>query len=73
MYTVRLNDVNIQVRGQSVFVLDVFGDMSEAEMHSMIGYLAEEGFINPEKDVNVFVKSKSFICVTNQKEGKKKS
>jgi len=72
MYVVRLNNVNIQVKGQNVFIYDVFGDTSEPELHAMITYLVDEGFVNPKKDVNVFIKAQSFIPAERRKDGKKK-
>lgn len=69
MYSVRINDVSVKVKGQTIFILDVFGDMSEGEIHAIIAYLVHEAFVNPEKDVNVFVKAKSFMPRASEAQG----
>lgn len=68
MYVVRLNDVTIQIKGQNVFVLDVFGDMGKREVHVIVDYLVKEGFLTPDDEINVFVKSKPFLSIAPQKE-----
>ena len=73
MYVVRLNNVTIKIREQNVFVFNVFGDMGEKEIHVILFYLVEEGFLDPEKEVHVFTKRKSSINSSIKKEDKKKS
>lgn len=72
MYVVCLNDVTIKVKRQDIFLLDVFGDMSGKEIESMKRYLISEGFVNPNKKINVFIQSKSFLPRENKQEDKKK-
>jgi hypothetical protein len=72
MYEVRLNDVTIQVKKQNILIYDIFGDMSDEETDVIIAYLADEGFIDVEKEIHVFVKYKSFIQ-PQKKERQKKS
>jgi hypothetical protein len=71
MYEIRLNNVNIHIKGQNVFIFDVFGDMSSSEIEIILSYIAEEGFIDSEKEINVFVKSKSFLSLPKKADKKK--
>lgn len=73
MHTIRLNNVPISVRGQTVTLLDVFGDLSEVEISNIISYLLEEGFVNSKKELNVVIKSESFLSSKKKKESKKKN
>jgi len=61
MHVVRLNDLDIEVRNNTVFVMDVFNDTTPEEVHTMVRYLVNEGFINQNETVSVFVKSRAFM------------
>ncbi len=73
MYSVRLNDVTIEVRKQDILILNIFNDVSEEEVSYIKSYLIKEGFVSTKKEINVFIKSKSFISKGRKEEDKKEN
>lgn len=64
MYAVRLNGLTIHVKKQNIYIYDFFDDACDAEIAVILDYLVEEGFIDPEKEVNVIVKHQSILqCI----------
>ena len=72
MYLVRLNDVTIKVSGQKISIFDVFEDMSPEEENVIISYLVDEGFINPKKEIYVYIESRPFLQSPSRKKARQK-
>lgn len=57
MKIVKIHDVTVKVSGQTATIFDVFQDVSSQETNTIISYLVDEGFLNPNKEILVTVKS----------------
>lgn len=49
---IRINDLSIKVKGNNVYINDIFDDITNKEIEVIVTYLEREGFIN-SNEINV--------------------
>jgi len=58
--SIRINDLSIKVKGNNVYINDIFDDITNKEIEVIVTYLEREGFID-SNEINVHIRESRII------------